>query len=124
MILNCIKSFVLGIVILAVGAEVCSGQIKETAQLATLTPTVFVVYSDVPEHYEKSHFMLSTIGHMGSYMDTESKWKAALFTLAIGAGKELIYDELLNKGEPLWSDMKYNALGVGQGVVFTYSLDF
>lgn len=124
MILNCIRSFILGIVILSVGSEVCSGQIKETVQMATLTPAVFVIYSDTPEHYEKNHYLLSTIGYMGSYMITESKWKAALLTLALGAGKELIYDGLLNKGEPLWSDMKYNALGVGQGIVFTVSLEF
>lgn len=122
--LNYIKSSVLGIIFFAVGSEVCSGQIKETAQLATLSPAVFVIYSNHPEHYEKNHYLLSTIGYMGSYMILESKWKAALLTLALGAGKELVYDGLMNKGEPLWSDMKWNALGVGQGFVFTVSLDF
>jgi hypothetical protein len=122
--LNCIKSCILGIVIIAVGSQICNGQIKETAQLATLSPAVFVIYSDHPEHYEKNHYLLSTIGYMGSYMILESKWKAALLTLALGAGKELVYDGLFNKGEPLWSDMKWNALGVGQGVVFTVSLEF
>lgn len=92
--------------------------------MATLTPAVFVIYSDHPEHYEKNHYLLSTIGYMGSYMILESKWKAALLTLALGAGKEIVYDGLLKKGKPLWSDMKWNALGVGQGVVFTVSLEF
>lgn len=122
--MNCIKSCLLGIIVFAVGSEICSGQIKETAQLATLTPAVFVIYSDHPEDYEKNHYLLSTFGYMGSYMILESNWKAALLTLALGAGKELVYDGLLNKGEPLWSDMKYNALGVGQGLVFTISLYF
>ena len=118
------KSWILVVLIFACAAGVCNAQIKETAQLATLTPAVFVIYSDHPEHYEKNHYLLSTIAYMGSYMITESKWKAALLTLALGASKEIIYDGLLNKGEPLWSDMKWNALGVGQGVVFTVSLDF
>lgn len=118
------KIFIFGIVIFAVGTEICNGQLKETAQLATLSPAVFVIYSEHPEHYEKNHYLLSTIGYMGSHMILESKWKAALLTLALGAGKELIYDGLLKKGEPLWSDMKWNAFGVGQGVVFTVSLDF
>lgn len=118
------KSLILLVVIFAFGIGDCNGQIKETVQLATLTPAVFVIYSDHPEHYEKNHYLLSTIGYMGSYMILESKWKAALLTLALGAGKELVYDELLNKGEPLWSDMKWNALGVGQGIMFTLSLEF
>lgn len=110
--------------IFAFGAEVCNGQIKETLQLSTLSPAVIVIYSDSPEHYEKNHYLLSTIGYMGSYMILESKWKAALLTLALGATKEIVYDGLLNKGEPLWSDMKWNTLGVGQGVLFTVSLEF
>ena len=68
--------------------------------MATLTPAVFVIYSNTPEHYEKNHYLLSTIGYMSSYMILESKWKAALLTLAIGATKELVYDGLLKKGEP------------------------
>ncbi len=111
-------------VIFVLGTGVCNGQIKEAVQLATLSPSVLVIYSENPEHYEKNHYLLSTIGYMGSYMILESKWKAALLTLALGAGKELVYDGLLNRGEPLWSDMKWNTLGVGQGVVFTVSLDF
>ena len=122
--MNRIKSCVLVALIFAFAAGVCNAQIKETAQLATLSPAVFVIYSDSPEHYEKNHYLLSTIGYMGSYIILESKWKAALLALALGAGKELVYDGLLNKGEPLWSDMKWNALGVGQGVVFTIAVDF
>lgn len=44
---------------------------------------------------------------MGSNVILESKWKATILTLALCAGKELVYDGLLNKGDPLWSDMKY-----------------
>lgn len=121
---NRTKSWFLMGVIFVLGTSVCNGQIKETAQLATLSPSVLVIYSDQPENYEKNHYLLSTIGYMGSYMILESKWKAALLTLALGAGKELVYDGLLNRGEPLWSDMKWNTLGVGQGVVFTVSLEF
>ena len=122
--LNCIKSFVLGIVLFVVGTGVCNAQIKEAAQLATLSPAILVIYSSNIENYEKNHYLLSTIGYMGSYMILDSKWKAALLTLALGAGKELVYDGLLKKGEPLWGDMMWNTLGVGQGVVFTISLDF
>ena len=122
--LNCINISVLVIVLFAVGARVCNAQIKEAAQLATLSPAVLVIFSDGPEHYEKNHYLISTIGYMGSYMIFESKWKAALLTLALGAGKELVYDGLLKKGEPLWGDMMWNSLGVGQGVVFTFAIDF
>lgn len=68
--------------------------------------------------------MLSTITYMGSYMITDSVWKSAVISLAMGVSKELIYDRLLKKGEPLWSDMKWNTLGVVQGTVFTISLKF
>ena len=122
--LSWIKSCILGMAVFIAGAGVCNAQIKEAAQLATLSPAILVIYSSNIENYEKNHYLLSTIGYMGSYMILDSKWKAALLTLALGAGKELVYDSLLNKGEPLWSDMKWNTLGVGQGVVFTVSLDF
>ena len=68
--------------------------------------------------------MVSTIGYLGSYMILESKWKAALLTLLLGATKELVYDKMLGRGEPLWEDIKWNSLGVGQGFVFSYSLTF
>lgn len=99
-------------------------QFKETAQLATLSPAILVVYSTDIETYHKHHYLISTIGYMGSYMVLESKWKAALLTLGLGITKELVYDGLLNKGTPLWSDMKWNALGVTQGLVFTFTLEF
>ena len=116
------KVWMLLIVIIVLGTSVSKAQIKETVQLATLSPSVFVIYSDNLENYEKNHYLLSTIGYMGSYMILESKWKAALLTLALGATKELVYDELLNKGTPLWSDMKWNTLGVTQGFVFTVTI--
>lgn len=96
-------------------------QLKEAAQFATLTPTLLVVYSDI-ENYQKSHYMVSTIGYLGSYMILESEWKAALLVLTLGAIKELLYDNLMGRGEPLWEDMKWNTFGVTQGVVFTVSL--
>lgn len=99
-------------------------QFKKAAQLSILSPTLFVVYNSDLENYHKHHFMVSTIGYIGSYMVLESKWKAAFLTLALGATKELVIDALLNKGTPLWSDMKWNTLGVGQGVVFTIAVDF
>ena len=100
-----------------------AAQLKEAAQLATLSPTILVIYSDI-DNYKKSHYMVSTIGYLGSYMILESKWKAALLTFLLGATKELVYDSILGRGEPLWEDMKWNSLGVAQGVVFTVSLDF
>ncbi len=101
-----------------------NAQIKTAAQLSTLSPALLVVYSNDLENYQKNHFMISTIGYMGSYMILDSKWKAALLTLALGATKELVIDALLNKGTPLWDDMKWNTLGVGQGIFFTIAIDF
>ncbi|HKK64087.1 MAG TPA: hypothetical protein VJ951_16095 [Bacteroidales bacterium] len=52
--------------------------------------------------------MLSTIGYNGSYKILESNWKVTLLTRALGAGKELINDGLLNRGELLWTKNKYS----------------
>lgn len=101
-----------------------SAQIKETAQLSTLSPSLLVIYSSELEPYQKHHYLISTIGYMGSYMIFDSKWKAALLTLGLGATKEVVIDGLLGRGEPLWNDMIWNTLGVGQGFVFTVSLEF
>lgn len=117
------KYIILIVALIFVFNEKSNAQLKEAAQLATLTPTILVAYSNI-ENYKKSHFMVSTIGYMGSYMILESKWKAALLVLSLGATKELLYDNLMGRGDPLWSDMKWNMLGVSQGVVFTFSLRF
>jgi len=98
-------------------------QFKEAAQLATLSPVLIVMYSDI-ERYKKSHYTLSTIGYLGSYIITDSIWKSAAITLGMGIAKELVYDGLLGKGTPLWEDMLWNTLGVTQGVVFTFSVQF
>jgi hypothetical protein len=103
-------------------SSAAEAQLKEAAQLATLSPTILVIYSDSMENYQKSHYTVSTITYLGSYMILESEWKAALLTLLLGAAKELVYDGLLNRGEPLLEDMMWNALGTAQGVVFTLSL--
>lgn len=97
-------------------------QVKEAFQMATLSPTILVLTSDTIDQSHKLHFTVSTIGYMGLYMVTESEWKAAVITLLLGATKELIYDDLMNQGTPLWSDMAWNSLGVGQGLLFTISL--
>jgi len=60
------------------------------------------------EHYEKNHYLLSTIGYNGSYKILESNWKVTLLTRALGAGKELINEGLLNRGELLWTKNKYS----------------
>lgn len=98
-------------------------QLKEALQLSTLAPSLLVANSDI-ENYKKMHYTMSTMTYMGSYMITDSIWKAAAVTLFLGAAKELFYDAWLSRGEPLWEDMKWNALGVGQGVGFTISLKF
>ena len=102
----------------------CSAQIKEAAQLSTLSPSLLVIYSSEMESYQKHHFLISTIGYMGSYMVLDSEWKAALLTLVLGATKEVVIDGLMGRGEPLWNDMMWNSLGVGQGVLFTITLRF
>ncbi|WP_209388377.1 hypothetical protein [Rhodohalobacter sp. SW132] len=99
-----------------------NAQYKEALQFATLSPTIMVIYSSELEHYQKNHFTLSTIGYLGSYIITDSIWKSALIALLLGASKELIYDGLMGRGEPLWDDMKWNTLGVFQGIGFTLSL--
>jgi hypothetical protein len=117
------KHTILLLILTAFIARPSQAQLKEVAQLATLSPTILVIYSDI-ENYKKNHFTVSTIGYLGSYMVLESKWKAALLTLLLGATKEIVYDGLLGRGEPLWDDMKWNALGVSQGLVFSVSLNF
>lgn len=97
-------------------------QVKEALQMGTLSPALWVLSSDGIEDYQKMHYTFSTIIYMGSYMVTESEWKAVLITLLLGVTKEVVYDAFLNKGEPLWDDMKWNALGMSQGLVFTLSL--
>jgi len=117
------KHTILLLILTAFLARPSQAQLKEAAQLATLSPTILVIYSDI-ENYKKSHYTVSTIGYLGSYMILESKWKAALVTLLLGATKEIVYDGLMGRGDPLWDDMMWNTLGVSQGVVFTVSLKF
>ena len=40
----------------------------------------------------------------------------AAFSLAVGAGKELIYDKYLGKGTPSWADFGADCVGVGLAV--------
>jgi hypothetical protein len=117
------KPVLLTLTLLFTLSTAAHAQFKEAAQLATLSPVLIVMYSDI-ERYKKSHYTLSTIGYLGSYMITESIWKSAVITLGMGLAKELVYDGLLGKGTPLFEDMLWNTLGVTQGVVFTVSLKF
>ena len=118
------KTAILFVLLSSWVTQPADAQLKEAAQLSLLSPSLLVVYNSEMEIYHKHHYLISTIGYLGGYMVLESKWKAALLTLALGVTKELVYDELLNKGTPLWSDMKWNTLGVTQGVVFTFAVDF
>jgi len=117
------KKWLLMIALLFLAHNTAKSQVKEALQLATLSPTLIVASSDI-KNYKKMHYTLSTVTYLGSYMITDSIWKSAAITLAMGVGKELVYDRLLGRGEPLWEDMKWNTLGVAQGVVFTVSLRF
>ena len=117
------KHTILLLILIALMAKPSQAQLKEAAQLATLSPVLIVMYSDI-ERYKKSHYTLSTIGYLGSYMITDSIWKSAAITLGMGIAKELVYDGLMGRGTPLWEDMLWNSLGVTQGVVFTVSLKF
>ena len=60
-----------------------------------------------------------------SYLITEDKLTSSLIafgaTAAIGAGKELIYDKLMNKGTPEWKDFGATVLG-GIPVIVTLKL--
>ncbi len=117
------KTLLLLLAITFFSTQASQAQFKEAAQLATLTPAFFVATSDI-DNYKKLHYMISTIGYLGSYMITDSYWKSILITLGAGVVKELIYDGLLGRGEPLWEDMKWNTFGVGQGFFFTIALTF
>lgn len=44
-------------------------------------------------------------------------WAAAAITLAIGIGKELIYDLLLHKGSPQWKDIFADIAGIAAAAV-------
>jgi len=117
------KHTILLLILIALLAKPSEAQFKEAAQLATLSPVLVVIYSDI-EGYKKSHYTLSTIGYLGSYMITDSVWKSAVITLGLGIAKELIYDAMLGRGDPLMEDMLWNTLGTAQGVAFTLSLRF
>jgi len=117
------KSLLLTIALLFALNTTAQAQFKEAAQLATLSPVLLVIKSDI-EGYKKTHYTISTIGYLGSYLVTESIWKSAAITLGMGLAKELIYDALLGRGTFLMEDMLWNSLGTAQGVVFTLSLRF
>lgn len=44
-------------------------------------------------------------------------WAAAGITLAVGIGKELIYDKWLSKGTPQWKDIVADVVGIAAGIV-------
>jgi len=117
------KPLLLTLILLFFLSTAAKAQFKEAAQLATLSPVLIVMYSDI-ERYKKSHYTLSTIGYLGSYLVTESIWKSAAITLGMGLAKELVYDGLMGRGTPLVEDMLWNTLGTTQGVIFTLSLRF
>lgn len=116
------KQLLLTIILITFITVPSIAQLKEAAQLATLTPTLFVVSNSDLIPGRKLHYSLSTVAHLSSYMVTGSQWKAITISVLLGLSKELVYDGLMNKGEPSLTDMKWNTLGVAQGVVFTFSL--
>jgi len=117
------KHTILLLILIALTARPSIAQLKEAAQLATLTPVILVAQSDI-ENYKKLHYTVSAITYMGAYMITDSVWKSAVITLGLGIAKELFYDAMLSRGDPLLEDMLWNTLGTAQGVVFTLSLRF
>jgi ABC-type sugar transport system permease subunit len=120
--MNCIKFFILFTILTLVIVRTTDAQLKEAAQLATLTPTALVLSSSDIINAHKMHFTASAMLYLSSYLITESVWKSVVISMLIGAAKELIYDGLLGKGEPWIQDMKWNTFGVAQGAVFTLSL--
>lgn len=117
-----VRKIMMAILLVWTVSGTAEAQVKEAVQMATLSPVLLILTSDSIDHSHKLHFTVSTIGYLGLYMITESEWRAAAITLLLGVAKELIYDDWMNQGTPLWSDMKWNSLGVGQGVLFTISL--
>lgn len=120
---NYMKPILLTIAFFFILNLAANAQLKKTAQMATLSPILLVAHGDI-ENYKKMHYMISTISYIGLYSITESMWKSAVMTLAMGVFKEIVYDSILGRGEPLWEDMKWNSLGTAQGIVFTVSLRF
>jgi hypothetical protein len=118
------KTFLLLLAITFFSTQASQAQFKEAAQLATLSPTILVATNSSLENYLKLHYTVSTVTYLGTYMITDSIWKSAAITLVLGAAKELIYDNLIGGGTPLWQDMAWNTLGTAQGVIFTVSLKF
>ncbi len=115
------KPLLLTVVLFFALDSTVQAQFKEVAQLATLSPVILVATNDNLEDYLKLHYTVSSMVYLGSYIITDSIWKSAVITLALGLSKELIYDGLFGKGEPLLEDMIWNSLGTAQGAVFTLS---
>ena len=42
-------------------------------------------------------------------------WLAALATLIVGVGKEIIYDKLMKRGTPQWKDLVADLAGIAIG---------
>ena len=42
-------------------------------------------------------------------------WLAALATLIVGVGKEIIYDKLMKRGTPQWKDLVADIVGIAIG---------
>ena len=62
-------------------------------------------------------FLLGAIASQAAGFDPT--WQCihgASFSLAVGAGKELIYDKYLGKGTPSWADFGADCVGVGLAV--------
>jgi hypothetical protein len=55
-----------------IDAHLASAQIKEAAQLATLSPILIINSNTNLENYKKLHYSVSTITYLGSYLITES----------------------------------------------------
>jgi hypothetical protein len=117
------KPVLLTLTLLFTLSTAAQAQFKEAAQLATLSPVIIVAQSDI-DNYKKLHYTVSAMTYMGAYMITDSVWKSAVITLGLGIVKELIYDAMLRRGEPLLEDMLWNTIGTAQGVAFTLSLRF
>ncbi len=62
-------------------------------------------------------FLLGAIASQAAGFDP--MWQCihgASFSLAVGAGKEMIYDRWMGKGTPSWADFGADCVGVGLAV--------
>lgn len=93
-------------------------------QYVTILPLVFILSTEDIEINHQMHYVSSLAIQQIAYVYTDCWWKSALISLTLGAAKELIHDKWMGRGNPSFRDMGWNAAGVANGTLFTFSIKF